>query len=284
MTKTLYVPKTMPELTGCLGKLTPASRIIAGGTDLVIQMNRGDCVPDALLSLRDMDGVRETERTDEGLEIGAMAVIANIAGNSMLTGPYAALRHAAAGVGSVQVCNAATIGGSVANASPAGDLAPALVLLGAEAVIAGPDGLRRAPIEQIQIGAGKTSLAYNEAIVRFIIPPVQSAAVRTAFVKLGFRSALSVSRIGLALLLGLDENGAVSEAGLVAGAIAPTPVRIEQAERFLVGKKPGPEIIAEVGRVLSALILEITPELFDRDYKVEAAYGVAEDIFLKIME
>jgi CO/xanthine dehydrogenase FAD-binding subunit len=100
---------------------------------------------------------------------------------------------------------------------------------------------------------------------------------------LGFRSTLSVSRIGLALRLDLDGDGVIKSAAVVAGAIAPAPVRIEAAERFLVGKKPGSEAAAEVGRILSALIMEITPELFDRDYKVEAAHGVAQDVFQKIM-
>ena len=284
MTPILYAPESMPELAGCLGKLTPAGKILAGGTDLVIQLNKGACSPDALLCLRDIERLREVRQTDEGIEIGAMATIAELAGNPLLTGPYTALRHAATGVGSVQVRNTATIGGNIANASPAGDIAPALVLLGAETIIAGPDGLRRVPVEQVTTGSGKTSLAYNEAIVQFVLPGSISAATRTAFVKLGFRSVLSVSRIGLALRLDLDKEGIITAAVVVAGAIAPTPVHVNQAEHFLIGKKPVLETAVEVGRLLSALILEITPELFDRDYKVEAAYGVAEDAFNKIEE
>lgn len=278
MTTTILTPKTMPELASCLGKLTPASKIISGGTDLVVQMNKGALDPDALLYMGGLEGARDIARTSEGIEIGAMASIAALAGDELLAGPYAALRQAAAGVGSVQVRNAATLGGNVANASPAGDMAPVLVLLNAAAVVAGPDGLRRAPVEEVLTGSGKTSLAHDEAIVKFIIPAALPGA-RTAFAKLGFRSALSVSRIGLALLLDLDRGGCIETAGLVAGAIAPTPVRLAEAERFLVGKKPGQEAAAEVGKILSALIMKITPELFDRDYKVEAAYGVAEDVF-----
>jgi len=275
-----YTPGSLPELYDALGKLSPSGKIIAGGTDLVIQLNRGLCAPDALLYLGALEGAQDITETPDSLEIGAMATMAALAESGLLTGPFAALSHAVAEVGSAQVRSAATIGGNIANASPASDLAPALVLLGAEAVIAGGSGIRRAPVEKMLTGSGTTSLAHNEAIVRFSLPKTRAA--HSAFVKLGFRGSVTVARIGLAMLLGFGPDGTVTLARVVAGAIAPAPVRVEAAERYLTGRRPGPEDAREVGKILSALIMEICPEAFDRDYKARAAFGITEDLFKRI--
>ena len=280
-----YTPQTMPELFDALGALTPESKIIGGGTDLIIRLQQGTCKPDALLYLGGIAGIRDVTETAEGIEIGAMATMTALANSDLITGPYAALKHAAADVGAVQIRNSATVGGNLGNASPAGDLMPVWHLLKAEVVIAGPEGtLRKTPVDQVFLGPGKTSLRYNEAIVRFVIPRVCAQTAKSAFVKLGYRKALTISRIGLAALLDTDETGTVTRFELLAGAISPTPIHVEQAERYLRGKRLSPDLIAEVGKCLSDLISEVTPEQFDRDYKAAAAFGVAEDLFAKLAE
>ena len=283
MSVNTYAPKTMPELSAALGALTPESKIIGGGTDLIIKLTQGTCTPDALLYLGELEGAQDIIETSEGLEIGAMATMTALAECPFLTGPYAAIGHAAVDVGAWQIRNRATIGGNLANASPAGDLAPALFLLNAEVLIAGPGGTRREPIDKVILGPMKTSLQFNEAIVRFFIPRVPSQTAKSAFIKLGYRKALTISRIGLAAMLDVDENGVTTQFELIAGAISLTPVHVKKAETYLIGKKPSQADAAQVGQFLSDLILEITPEIFDRDYKVEAAFGVTEDLFAKLI-
>ena len=278
-----YIPKNLPELFISLGKMTAESKIIGGGTDLIIRLNKGDCTPDALLYMGEVEDARKILETADSIEIGAMVKMAEIAESPILTGPYAALKHAAAGVGAVQIRNMATIGGNFANASPAGDLIPALYLLKAEVVIAGADGsLRSEPVESALKGPGKTSLKYNDAIVKFVIPKTWPSSARSAYAKLGYRKTLTVSRIGLAVMLDFDGGGVITSAVVIAGAISLKPVNVEKAEKCLVGGKPTPEIIEQAGRHLSDLIMEITPEMFDRDYKVHAAFGITEDIFAKL--
>jgi carbon-monoxide dehydrogenase medium subunit len=208
-----------------------------------------------------------------------MTTMADFSKSKLMTGPYTALRHAGADVGSVQIRSTATIGGNIANASPAGDIAPVLYLLDAEVIVVCNGTIRRLPISNILTDAGKASLKHNEVITGFFFPKKWSLKAKSAFCKLGYRKALTVSRIGLAMLLDFDSDGFITFARVVVGAIAPTPVHVERAEQFLIGKKPVSDVSKEVGTFLSELILEITPKEFDRDYKARAAFGIAEDIF-----
>ena len=223
-----------------------------------------------------------TSKTSESIEIGAMSTMTTLAESALFGDAYAALKQAAIGIGSVQIRNAATIGGNIANASPASDIAPVLSVLGAEAVIADAEGFtRRSTIDNLLIGLGKTSLKHNEAIVRFIIPKTQIQ--KSAFVKLGYRKTQTISRIGLAITLEFDQSGFIASAGVVAGAIAPVPVHVKKAEQYLIGKNPGPQAAAAIGEILSELIMKITPKEFDRDYKARAAFGITDDI-MKIIK
>jgi carbon-monoxide dehydrogenase medium subunit len=281
---TCYVPKNISELFDALGKITAESKIIGDGTDLIIRLNKGDFVPDALLYIGEVEGTRNISETADSIEIGSSVNMTDIAESPLLTEPYAALKQAAASVGAVQIRNMATIGGNFANASPAGDLIPALYLLSAKAVIAGADGsLRCESADSLILGPGKTSLKYNDAIVRFVIPKT-GALAKSAYVKLGYRKALTVSRIGLCMALDFDSNGVVSFARVIAGAISLKPVSVKKAEQYLTGRKLGPETAGQVGKLLSDLIMDITPEMFDRDYKAHAAFGVAEDLFKTLIE
>ena len=280
-----YTPETFTQLSDALRKLTPKSKIISGGTDLTIALNR-EPGADALVYMGKIKGIRDIVQLPEGVSIGAMASMADLTACGLLTGPYAALKHAASDVGSAQIRNIATIGGNIGTASPAGDLAPVLCLLGAMADIITPGGnTRRVPVSELITGAGKTLLEYNEAIVGVIIPKVDekiSHCTKSAFCKLGYRKAVTVSRIGLAVSLTLDQNHKILTADIVAGAIAPVPVHVEKAEQSLIGKEIDIDTAKIIGMFLSQLIMEITPIEFDRDYKARAAFGIAEDVLHKL--
>jgi len=284
MTVKAHTPATMSELFDVLKSLTPDSKIIGGGTDLIIRLRQSHCKTDALVYLGSIPGICDIIETADGIEIGAMATMTDLATHPLITGPYAALSHAAVDVGAVQIRNNATIGGNLGNASPAGDLMPVWNLLGGEALIAGPDGaLRREAVSKVFLGPGKTSLQYNEAIVRFVVQKPQSPSTKSAFVKLGYRKMLTISRIGIAATLDMDANGIVTQFELLAGAISPTPMHVTEAENYLTGKQLTADNIKQVGQFLSDLIMEVTPEMFDRDYKAAAAFGVVEDLFAKFV-
>lgn len=272
-----YAPKNMAELFSDLAKMTPESKIIAGGTDLNIRLHAGFIKTDALLYVGGINEMRQIVEKDGKVEIGAAATMSEIAKSPLLKGGLAAITDAAADVGSAQIRNNGTIGGSVANASPAGDIIVPLFILKAEAVIANSKGeLRSVPISEVVLGPSKNGLRYDEAIVKFVLP-LALPGRRSAFVKLGFRKAVTISRIGLATSLDVAEDGLIKAAEMMVGAISLVPLRMEAAEQYLLGKRPD-EAVETVGRMLSDLIMEKTPQEFDRDYKVGAARGAVDDL------
>lgn len=280
-----FAPKTMQELSAALAELTPKSKLLGGGTDLIIRLNSGGCEPDALLYmgfLPDIDRIMAAGAKLDTIEIGAMATMTSIAESKLLTGSLAAIADAARDVGCKQIRNNGTIGGNIGNASAAGDMLPVLFMLNADVEIMSAKGeLRREPISKVVVGPMKTTLAFNDAIVKFIVKLPSGQTSRSAFSKLGFRKALTISRIGLAVTLERDNDGVITSAEVVAGAISLTPVHVKAAEEYLPGKKLGHDAYNAVGKALSDLIMEITPEMFDRDYKAGAAFGVAEDVLKK---
>jgi carbon-monoxide dehydrogenase medium subunit len=272
-----YAPRTLDELRLALAQMTPNSKILGGGSDLIIRINNGAYEPDALLYTGDAAELHAIAKSEDAVSIGAASTMDEIVAAG-LGEKFGAITDAAAAMGSAQIRNSATTGGNIASASPAGDLIPALFLLQADIDVATPAGSFRRPIDQVVVGPGKTSLQHNECITRIIVPLPRVAGFRSAFAKLGFRKAVTISRIGLAVGLVLDEGGVATFANVVAGAISTRPVRVPKAEAALIGNRLTGEVKARVGAALSDLIMQITPVMFDRDYKAGAARGVAEDV------
>lgn len=273
-----YRPKNLEEILACLDRMTENSKVIGGGTDLIIRLKMGMCRPDALCYLGHVEGLKTIVMEEERIVIGAYATMTAIAEHPDVIRYYPALMDAAADVGSLQIRNNGTIGGNIGNASPAGDLIPVLYLYQAAVEIMGPEGTRMAGIDQVLVRPGRTSLAYNEAITRIFLPKPD---LISSFVKLGARKKVTIARIDIALGLRMD-GGHVEEICLYAGAIAPKPVRVTEAEEYLKGRALNETVILDAAQILSDLIMRDTPKEFDRDYKVFASRGVLLDAFKRL--
>lgn len=273
-----YRPLTLDQIPKSLSHLTENSKIIGGGTDLIIRLKMGICKPDALCYLGYIKELKEITMEEDRIVIGAYATMTEIQNHPDVMNYYPALMDAASDVGSLQIRNNGTIGGNVGNASPAGDLIPVLYLYDAVLEIASPTGVRLAGIDEVIVRPGRTSLAYNEAITRIFLPKPDFIS---SFVKLGFRKKVTIARIGVAL--GVKMNGDyVDELHFYAGAISLKPVRLTKAEEYLKGKALNETVIMDVAQMLSDLIMEITAKEFDRDYKVFASRGVVMDAFKRL--
>lgn len=272
------IARTWEEIPGCLSRMTGEGKILGGGTDLIIKLRMGLVKPDCLCYLGYVKELKEIRREGENLSIGAYATMTEIEKNEAVRRDYPALMDAAADVGSLQIRNNGTIGGNIGNASPAGDLLPVLYLYGARLEILGPEGSRTAGIDEVLAGPGRLNLAYNEAIVRIILPP---SAGYTAFVKLGSRKKVTISRIGVALGIEMDGDY-VKEMRLLIGAIGLKPVKLSEAEERIKGKALNEPNIMDIAGILSRYIKEHVPVEFDRDYKVFAAKGAVMDAFLRL--
>lgn len=275
------IPRSYEEISKNLAMMTPKSKIIGGGTDLVIRLK---CVknpqPDSLCYLGHIEELKKIEVLEDKIIIGAYCTMTQIEKHPVVREKLPALMDACSDVGSLQIRNNGTIGGNIGNASPAGDLIPVLYLYNAEVEVIGPEGTRIVPMNEIIERPGKTTLAYNEAVARIII---KYPEYKSAFVKLGSRKKVTIARITVAVGI-KEENDKITEANICVGAISIKPVYLKKAEEFLVGKVLNEYNILQVAEYLSELIMEITPKEFDRDYKVFASKGVISDVFELILK
>jgi CO/xanthine dehydrogenase FAD-binding subunit len=243
---------------------------LAGGTDLFVYLNAG-VEPGRhyldLWPLRELRGVRE--RSDH-LELGALTTFSEIREHAGLRARYPALVAAAAEVGGRQIQNRATLGGNIANASPAGDSLPVLLALEAEVVAQSRRGARRIPFEKLYRGYRELSLDPDELITSVLLP---APLPRTAqfFRKVGTRRAQSISKVVFCGVLRRDRAGATDHVRLAYGSVAPTTVRARHAEEALWNERPTPTVAAAARQALALDLAPIDDIRSDRAYRIAVA-------------
>lgn len=214
----------------------PTAVPLAGGTDLVVQLRDGRRRPGPVLDLSPLDlgGVRPRRG---GLEIGASTTMDAIARDPSIRRDYPGLAAAASQVGAWPIQCRATLAGNLANASPAADTAPPLLVAGAVLEVASARGDRLIPIREFFLGPGRTALDPGELIVAVFLPPVPAGVVER-FTKVGPRREQVISMVSLAARAMTGSDGRLRCIRLALGAVAPTPVRARTTERFLEGRRP----------------------------------------------
>ena len=248
---------------------------LAGGTDLLVYLNAG---AHAGLRFVDLWGLRELRgiRTGrEGARLGALATFSEIREHALLRRRLPALVAAAAEVGGRQIQNRATVGGNVANASPAGDSLPALMALDATVHLRSVRGERVIPFASLYRGYRDLALAPDELITAVAIPfpPPRS---RQFFRKVGTRRAQSISKVVMAGVLRLGRDGRVDHVRLAWGSVAPVPLRAGRAEAALSGVAPSPAAAARARAALMDDIAPIDDIRSDRDYRLAVAGNLLE--------
>lgn len=230
----LLVPATVEECVRALTERGPDAKLVAGGTDLLPQLKNGLLRPRAVV---DLSGVAPLTRLGHangaGLRIGAAVTARTLERDAGVARDYTALAEGAALVGSVQIRNLATLGGNLCNAAPSADMAPPLLALDAEAVIAGPRGTRRVPFASFFLGVRRTVLAPDEVLVEVVIaaPGPHSGG---SYRRHTPRRELDIAVVGVASQLALA-GGVCRKARVALAAVAPTPVRATAAEQALEG-------------------------------------------------
>lgn len=266
----LSSPRSCDELR----RIAPSGRILAGGTDLLVQMRAGrqehhlvdiSNLTDAPVPVRASDGV---------LEVSAIAPISHVI--STLAGRLPGLAAAAGLFGSIQIRNRATIGGNLANASPAADAVPPLVAAGATAVIEGPAGAREIGVAGLAMGPGRTVLLPGEwiSVLKVPLPPG-----REGFRKLGGRSAMAISIANLAWRWTVRDS-ALTGVRLAAGAVAATVTRCTDAEDELEGRRPSEAVVSRAVSALRAAVAPIDDVRASRRYRSEALAGLLREALL----
>ncbi|MGA3401523.1 MAG: xanthine dehydrogenase family protein subunit M [Acetobacteraceae bacterium] len=262
----VHQPESVEAAIRLAGAFGPDARFLAGGTDLIIQINRKRCAPQHLIALGGISGLCGIEAGADAIVLGALTTHKAIERSPVFAGPLAALAEAARVVGGHQIRNIATIGGNVANASPAADLLPPLLALDASVSLAGGRGTRRLPLAQFLHGPGATDRRDDELLTSIVFarPPQRSA---TAFIKAGRRRAMEISIVCVAALLQLDADGSCRTVRIALGAVGPTATRAPQAEQALRGCEPTPAALQEAGRLAAAGCAPISDVRASAEYR-----------------
>lgn len=242
----------------------PRTRFVGGGTDVYVQFcARPAERPDVLISLRSIPELAGIEAGDT-FRIGAMTTVRDIADHEDVRNTFPALARAAGGLGTPQIRNVATIGGNLCNASPCADLPPPLLVYGARAEIRGPAGTREIPLEDLFVEPGRTCLARDELLAAVLLER-QPAGTRAVYQRHG-RVQVDLSLASAAVAIRLDGDTCVA-ARIAAGAVAPTPLRLRDAEAVLVGSTLDAETIARVREAAAAAVEPITDMRAGADYR-----------------
>jgi len=239
-------PTTLDETLERLHDAGGSARIAAGGTDLVPRMRRGDSAPALLVDVRrlPLDGI---EQRGDNVVIGARVIHTQLGQSDLLARHFPALVDACQSIGGPPIRNRGTLGGNLANASPAADTAPPLLAYDATITLVSQRGQRALPLADFFTGPGATVLAPDELITAVQIPfPLPWTAA--VFLKLGKRRAMAIAVASVAARLSCDSAGRVTTARIALGSVAPTPMRATKAEATLHGSQLDEDVIASAAR------------------------------------
>jgi CO/xanthine dehydrogenase FAD-binding subunit len=261
-------PRTPAEAVRLFGR-HPEALPLAGGTDVMVGWNAGLLNGRTVLDLSPLHEWTRIRRTRTGLVIGALATHAQIRDDTRVRAAFPLLAEAASVIGAAAIQNRGTLGGNIANASPAGDTFPPLAVYDAVVHTVSPDGERRSRLLNVFEGPKATTLRPSELIEAVELPFLPRRPTRRMFRKIGTRAAQALSKTVAAGLLWLDGKGRVEEVRFALGAMAPTVRRLRTAEASLAGKRL---TSAAVDRAVELLGEDVAP--ID-DVRSTAAYRLA---------
>ena len=227
-----YNPQSLAEALELLGRFNGQTRVIAGGTDLMLKMKAGFESPATIINIKrlsELKGITYHDKT--GLELGALTTLRELTRSPIILKHYPCLAQTAGLMASEQIRSFATVGGNLCNASPSADMAPPLIILGTTAHLTGPGGKRQLPLETFFLGPGRSALQNGELLEKVTVPPPQGTAL---YIKHAPRAFMDIAVVGVGLRL--EISGDICQAAqIVLAAVAPIPLRAGQAEAALTG-------------------------------------------------
>jgi len=243
------------------------AQIMAGGTDIMVNMKRRVLAPDMVVSIHKLDQLRGFDQRPEGrFRIGVLNTMHDIAADDSVTALFPALATAAGGMGSPQIRNRATVGGNLVSSRPAADTIGPLIGYGAQVRLQGLQDDRLVPMESFCTGPGECVLFDNE-IMTDILLDIPKPNTHGVYLKFGTRNSMEISIVSVTTILTLDDSGVCQDARIVLGAVAPTFVRAPEAEGLLQGKRLSKKLAKQVGDVAQQSCRPITDSRASADYR-----------------
>lgn len=263
--ETYYNPVTIEDAANYLAQANGKQiRLIAGGTDLMIQLREHMVHADALLDLSRIPELKRIWSDETQLHIGATASYTDIIESEPVNRYAYLLVEASRQIGAPQIQHMGTIGGNLGNASPAGDTLPCLYVLDAKVTLTSKEGARQVSMPEFMLGVRRTALKPGELITKVSFEPLPQNA-GSSFVKLGLRRSQAISVVDVASVVFVDE-GRITDARVALGSVAPTIVRSTAAEEILIGEAPSEELFERAAQATREDISPIT------DIRGSAAY------------
>lgn len=261
----LALPESLDDCLRLLAQRGPETKLLAGGTDLLPQMKNSVIMPKRVIDLSGVARVKILECDAKGLRIGAAVPARQVEQDPRVRNGYAAVAESAALLGSVQVRNLATVGGNICNAAPSADMAPPLVALEAQAVIAGPTGERRVPLSDFFTGVRKTVVGPDELLVEIFVP-APGPHSGGCYIRHTPRRELDIAVVGVASQVTVA-NEVCAKARISLAAVSPTPVRATAAETALEGKPLTPELIERAADLAGQAANPISDQRGSADFR-----------------
>lgn len=264
-------PTTVDEAAALLASANGAAKPLAGGTDLIVQMRARVISPEIVVDLKHIPELLEVKEEGGGFRVGAAVPGAVLGENKAVTAMWPGVVEAFELIGSTQIQGRASLGGNLCNASPAADSTPAMIAAGVTCSIAGPGGARReAPVEDIVVSPGKTSLKPGEFIVSFLLPP-RPAKTGDAYLRFIPRTEMDIAVVGAGVCLTLDGSGKCTAARVGLGAVAPRPLLVPAAADALVGTSVDDAALEKLAAAASAACDPIDDKRGTITYRIKVA-------------
>jgi CO/xanthine dehydrogenase FAD-binding subunit len=263
-------PTTVAAAIALLAGAKGQARVLAGGTDLLIQMRSGRAVPGLVVDVKAIPEMRSIVAENGAFRVGAAVSCMELTEHQAFTREWPGVADAVRLIGSVQVRGRATLGGNVCNASPAADSVPALIAAAAGAIIEGPQGQREARVEDIATGPGQTSLAKGEIVTAFVFPR-RSRRSGDAYLRFTPRSEMDIAVVGVGVNLTLDDAGVCREARVCLGAVAERALLVPEAAAALLGSKVDEAALERLASAASAACRPIDDKRGTKEFRIKVS-------------
>ncbi len=278
----IELPQDVSEALALLAGADPLVRPVSGATDVMLRVRAGRLRARRLISVFALDALGQLEARAGGVALGANVTAARLLKSPLIQDSYRALWLAAQQFASPQIRNRATVAGNIANASPAADLVPPLLALGAQVTaVSQARGARTVPLESLFLGFGKTALAADELLTQVVLP--KPRATFQAFAKFGSRGANVIAVVNMAMALELDGER-IRHAKVAFGSVAPKPLVAEQVSAALVGEALNEALIRRIGEVVRAEVTPIDDVRGSKQYKESLAVNAVEDALERCLD
>ncbi|MFQ5414836.1 MAG: FAD binding domain-containing protein [Phycisphaerae bacterium] len=233
----LHEATSLSEAATLLARHAPDARLLAGGTDLLVDLKTGRVSAAHLVSIRGIDALRGVSQTNGSLRIGARTTITELDQAPVVREGFAPLLDATREMAARQIRNVATVGGNLASAVSCADLPPILIAMNASVVLWSPGGTRTVALEDFFAGPRRTVARQDEILTEVRVPAAPSRA-GAAYARFALRDGNAIAVAGVAAGLELDTDGRIATARIVLGAVAPNPMLVDDAAGALVGQHP----------------------------------------------